>query len=87
MSRAKQSLIEIAIELFGRHGYHAVGLDRLLDGAGVSNGGPIGLRFCSSSSKSAICPEYELNSTRICISLGCSDAGTTEPAVHVGIWH
>lgn len=36
MSPTKQRLIQTAVELFGRHGFHAVGLDRVIDEVGVS---------------------------------------------------
>lgn len=36
MSTTRQRLIDTAFELFGRSGFHAVGLDRILDEVGVS---------------------------------------------------
>src|SRR5262245_58162280 len=36
MSQTREKLLEVALELFARSGFHAVGLDAIIDGAGVS---------------------------------------------------
>src|SRR5689334_17690169 len=36
MSQAREKLLQAAIELFARNGFHAVGLDAVIDGAGLS---------------------------------------------------
>lgn len=36
MSSTRQKLIDTAFELFGRNGFHAIGLDRIIDEVGVS---------------------------------------------------
>jgi AcrR family transcriptional regulator len=36
MSKKRDQLVETALELFSRHGYHATGIDRILEAAGVA---------------------------------------------------
>lgn len=36
MSQTREKLLQAAVELFARNGFHAVGLDAIIDGAGVS---------------------------------------------------
>src|SRR5262245_27391645 len=36
MSRTREKLLRVAVELFARNGFHAIGLDAIIDGAGVS---------------------------------------------------
>src|SRR5437764_14667573 len=36
MSQTREKLVEVAMELFARHGFHAVGLGAIIDGAAVS---------------------------------------------------
>jgi len=36
MSRTREKLLEVALELFARNGFHAIGLDAIINAAGVS---------------------------------------------------
>ena len=36
MSQTREKLLQVATELFARNGFHAIGLDAIIDGAGVS---------------------------------------------------
>ena len=36
MSQTRERLLRVAMELFARNGFHAIGLDAVIDGAGVS---------------------------------------------------
>jgi len=36
MSQTRERLLRVAMDLFARHGFHAIGLDAIIDGAGVS---------------------------------------------------
>ena len=41
MTSTRQKLIETAFDLFGRGGFHGVGLDQIIDTAGVSKQTPL----------------------------------------------
>src|SRR5215467_4028329 len=36
MSQTREKLLQVAMELFARNGFHAIGIDAIIDGAGVS---------------------------------------------------